>query len=254
MSLAARIVIYNAEAVRRERLRLESDFLLDLATGNLTHSQISSRLSAFGFDHTARFHVIVVRDSIHIETTAEKAQSLLGSLAVEHLKSKRETSLEVLIGRTGRLSCGELASEIAAAVPKASIGVSHPSTSGQLVYALRQAQYLSRIGKRGVILPEMLGFDELIMMIDDQVATDFVRRNIGKGVDADLLAAVDMLLECGFNINLAAKKLGIHRHTLRSKAARFAELSNCDIRDPLKRQAVWIAIRLARNMKNMGGA
>jgi DNA-binding PucR family transcriptional regulator len=102
----------------------------------------------------------------------------------------------------------------------------------------------------------MLGIDELMMTIDNQAATDFVRRNIGKEVDGDLLATIDTLFECWFNINLASKKLGIHRHTLRNKLEKFVELTKCDIRDPVRRQDAWIAIKLCRslNIKDAGAS
>ncbi len=248
MTMAARIHLYKLEAVKRERLRLASDLLHDLSNGALPQDQIASKLSAFGFDPGGRFHVMVVRDSSDFDAMIGRVERLLADFGVVHLKSKQKAALELLIGRSDKIACDALAAKIANARSTTAVGLSRPSTAAQLVQAVKQAHYLSQISSRGVFLPESLGIEELILTIDIQAAAGFVRRHLGGDVDPELLAAIDVYMGCGFNINLAARKLGIHRHTLRNRLERFAQLTKCDIRDSAQRQNIWMAIKLVRNL------
>ncbi|NUR89239.1 MAG: helix-turn-helix domain-containing protein, partial [Nonomuraea sp.] len=64
------------------------------------------------------------------------------------------------------------------------------------------------------------------------------------GSRADLLESLRAYLSANGHWDAAAQRLGIHRHTLRYRMKRVAELLGRDLEDPGVRAELWIALEL----------
>ena len=60
----------------------------------------------------------------------------------------------------------------------------------------------------------------------------------------DLVATLHVFLSHNGLVDASASALGIHRHTLRYRLNRIAELLDCDLDNPTVRAELWIALRL----------
>jgi purine catabolism regulator len=60
----------------------------------------------------------------------------------------------------------------------------------------------------------------------------------------DLVASVHTYLEVGENLELAARRLGVHRNTLRRRLAVAERVSGRPFTDPDHRLQLWLAISL----------
>ncbi|MEU8396276.1 PucR family transcriptional regulator [Nonomuraea sp. NPDC048892] len=67
------------------------------------------------------------------------------------------------------------------------------------------------------------------------------------GSRADLVASLRAYLEGNGHWETAAQRLGVHRHTLRYRMRRVAELLGRDLDDPGVRAELWLAMEAARN-------
>lgn len=65
------------------------------------------------------------------------------------------------------------------------------------------------------------------------------------GSRADLLESLRVYLDCNGHWDAAAQRLGVHRHTLRYRMRRVAELVGRDLDDPAARAELWIALAVA---------
>ncbi|MBB2915570.1 purine catabolism regulator [Streptosporangium becharense] len=65
------------------------------------------------------------------------------------------------------------------------------------------------------------------------------------GPRADLLASLRAYLSCNGHWDAAAQRLGVHRHTLRYRMRRVAELLGRDLDDPAVRAELWVALAVA---------
>jgi sugar diacid utilization regulator len=97
---------------------------------------------------------------------------------------------------------------------------------------------------------ENLGVYRLLSEIpDEQPVEDFARQWIGALLDYDaakgsaLVATLSGYLECGGNYDLTAKKLSLHRSTLRYRLQRLREVSGHDLADPDVRFNLQLATR-----------
>ncbi|MFD0889240.1 PucR family transcriptional regulator, partial [Streptosporangium algeriense] len=65
------------------------------------------------------------------------------------------------------------------------------------------------------------------------------------GSRADLLESLRAYLACNGHWDAAAQRLGVHRHTLRYRMRRVAELLGRDLDDPGARAELWVALTTA---------
>lgn len=252
--LAAKICLRQKDARDRERLRLESDTIHDIAWRKLDEAQITSRLSAFGIDPVQRQTAIVIRDPVYPSRISKQALQVFRHKGARYITSWKEYSLEAVIETPSARLLQELIAATAEELPTATIGVGNTVEIPHLANSIIQARYLARSKARGVYRHGMLGADELLMLVEQRAASDYIAKVIGKDLPEESIAIIEALLDCGFNINLCAAQLGIHRHTLRYKIENFIETTGLDIRQPQERFQAWLAIRLLRNSQRLGQA
>jgi purine catabolism regulator len=63
------------------------------------------------------------------------------------------------------------------------------------------------------------------------------------GADPTLLDTLEAFLSCNGQVETAATKLNIHRHTMRNRLRRIGELTGCDLQSADTRAAMWLAIK-----------
>ncbi|MFD0479489.1 PucR family transcriptional regulator [Nonomuraea thailandensis] len=66
------------------------------------------------------------------------------------------------------------------------------------------------------------------------------------GSRADLVESLRAYLESNGHWDAAAQRLGVHRHTLRYRMRRVADLLGRDLDDPGTRAELWLALEAAR--------
>ncbi|MFS1300061.1 PucR family transcriptional regulator [Streptosporangium longisporum] len=86
----------------------------------------------------------------------------------------------------------------------------------------------------------------LLSLIDPGTAAAFssalLAPLVGHGSRADLLGSLRAYLECNGHWDAAAQRLGVHRHTLRYRMRRVADLVGRDLDDPAVRAELWVAL------------
>ncbi|MGW0810058.1 PucR family transcriptional regulator [Nonomuraea sp. NPDC002799] len=134
------------------------------------------------------------------------------------------------------------------------VGVSRPCGYGptlpggldQAKRALRSA----RAGRDRVVRFGELGGQGLLDLLDPAAAQAFSAALLapltGYGSRADLVESLRAYLGDNGHWDAAAQRLGVHRHTLRYRMKRVAELLGRDLDDPGVRAELWLALEAAR--------
>ncbi|WP_219509875.1 PucR family transcriptional regulator [Nonomuraea ceibae] len=141
------------------------------------------------------------------------------------------------------------ADEVAGAVEGA-VGVSTACRYGELRAGIDQAVRARAASRGGVVRFAELAGQGLVGLLDPAVAQAFATALLGPltayGARPDLVASLRAYLECNGHWDAAAQRLGVHRHTLRYRMRRVAELLGRDLDDPAVRAELWFALEAAR--------
>ncbi|GAA2908262.1 PucR family transcriptional regulator [Streptosporangium fragile] len=132
------------------------------------------------------------------------------------------------------------------------VGVGSPVGLDDLRTGLDQADRALVAARRGAV-PVMrfadLAGQGLLSLLDPAAAAAFSTALLDPlrkyGARADLLASLRAYLACNGHWDAAAQRLGVHRHTLRYRMRRVAELLGRDLDDPAARAELWIALAVA---------
>ncbi|MEV4383336.1 PucR family transcriptional regulator [Streptosporangium sp. NPDC049644] len=132
------------------------------------------------------------------------------------------------------------------------VGVGDPADLDDLRTGLDQA-YQALAGARRGAVPVMRFADlagrGLLRLLDSDAAAAFSSALLAPlrryGSRADLLESLRAYLDCNGHWDAAAQRLGVHRHTLRYRMRRVAELVGRDLDDPAARAELWIALAVA---------
>ncbi len=133
------------------------------------------------------------------------------------------------------------------------VGVGDPVGLGDLRAGLDQADRALAAAGRGttrVVRFADLAGQGLLSLLDPGVAEAFSSALLAPlrayGSRADLLGSLRAYLDCNGHWDAAAQRLGVHRHTLRYRMRRVAELVGRDLEDPAVRAELWVALAVAR--------
>ncbi|MEV0147594.1 MULTISPECIES: PucR family transcriptional regulator [unclassified Nonomuraea] len=142
---------------------------------------------------------------------------------------------------------GEGGAEEVAAFAGGRVGVSAPCSYGELAGALDQARRaLAAAGDGEVVRFADLAGQGLLRLLDPGAARAFADALLAPltryGSRADLVESLRAYLSCNGHWDAAAQRLGVHRHTLRYRMRRVAELLGRDLDDPGVRAELWIAL------------
>ncbi|MFC6540864.1 PucR family transcriptional regulator [Nonomuraea salmonea] len=135
----------------------------------------------------------------------------------------------------------------------APVGASLPTGYGTLRDALDQARRALEAAldtRRGPVVRfgELAG-QGLLALLDPAAAHAFSTAVLAPltayGSRADLMESLRAYLESNGHWDAAAQRLGVHRHTLRYRMRRVAELLGRDLDDPGVRAELWLALEAA---------
>ncbi|WP_425434803.1 PucR family transcriptional regulator [Nonomuraea jiangxiensis] len=156
----------------------------------------------------------------------------------------------------------ERGAERVARVVEGPVGISLPSGWAGLRAAIDQAgRALEAAGRAhppgatsggaaGVVRFGELAGQGLLGLLDPDAARAFSAALLAPltryGSRADLVESLHAYLESNGHWDAAAQRLGVHRHTLRYRMRRVAELLRRDLDDPGVRAELWLALEAAR--------
>lgn len=125
------------------------------------------------------------------------------------------------------------------------VGVSGPVEPSELATGLDQAQRALASAAPVMRFPDLAG-QRLLSLVDPGVLSSFATSLLAPlqeyGSRADLVESLRAYLACNGHWDAAARRLGIHRHTLRYRIRRVGELLGRDLDDPAARAELWIAL------------
>ncbi|GGP81385.1 PucR family transcriptional regulator [Streptosporangium pseudovulgare] len=158
-----------------------------------------------------------------------------------------------LDGRTVVVVAGDRAEETAAALAEhGPVGIGAPVALDDLRAGLDQADRALAAARRasaGVMRFADLAGQGLLALIDPEASAAFATALLAPlreyGSRADLLESLRAYLACNGHWDAAAQQLGVHRHTLRYRMRRVAELLGRDLDDPAARAELWVALAVA---------
>ncbi|MGW4424334.1 PucR family transcriptional regulator [Streptosporangium sp. NPDC004631] len=141
---------------------------------------------------------------------------------------------------------------IAALVEHGPVGVGSPVGPADLRTGLDQADRALasawRRGERVMRFADLAG-QGLLSLLDAEATSAFSTALLAPlreyGSRADLLESLRAYLACNGHWDAAAQRLGVHRHTLRYRMRRVAELLGRDLDDPAARAELWVALAVA---------
>lgn len=144
-----------------------------------------------------------------------------------------------------------LVAEEAALSAEAPAGLSLPSGYTTLPNALDQARRALEAakGRDGVVRFGELAGQGLLALLDPAAAQAFSAAILAPlttyGSRADLVESLRAYLDGNGHWDAAAQRLGVHRHTLRYRMRRVADLLGRDLDDPGVRAELWLALEAA---------
>jgi PucR family transcriptional regulator, purine catabolism regulatory protein len=127
-------------------------------------------------------------------------------------------------------------------------GQSAPAAMGDLDISLNQARAAARVHAGGQFSEyDHLDIFGILLGTRDRGELQLLAQSLNP-LDADdadrtLLTALEAFLGCNGQVEAAATKLNIHRHTMRNRLLRIGELTGCDLHSADTRAALWLAIK-----------
>ncbi|RFU39630.1 PucR family transcriptional regulator, partial [Actinomadura logoneensis] len=131
------------------------------------------------------------------------------------------------------------------------VGTSEPAASASgLAAALVQAERALAAARR---TGDPVGYGELpgqglLGVLDPNLAQGFADALLAPlRSEPSLLTSLRAYLAAGGRLEEAARDLDVHRHTLRTRVRRVADLLNRDLDDPGVRAELWVALAVTDN-------
>jgi PucR family transcriptional regulator, purine catabolism regulatory protein len=120
------------------------------------------------------------------------------------------------------------------------LGIGGVASLDEVGRSLRESSQALAVARGGVQRYEDLPSQGLLHLIDPQVSRGFAEALLAP-LDLPLRDSLHAYLAANGQGDPAAKALGIHRHTLRARMKKVAELLNRDLDEPGVRAELWIA-------------
>jgi purine catabolism regulator len=239
-------------AVSAAELRLAGDLLEDLEHDRLDEREISRRIAAFGLDPT-RSYAAVLAVPVNAGSTEALRHAVAGELdarSLVYLSAARRDRASFLVEAQSEDETLALASEVAARLDHARVGVGRPGTGAALGRSLLEARAALDAGIGGIASYRDLGSLELLLGLPDAALEAYVDRVLGPAAEsAPLVESLTALLESGCRWSEAADRLGVHRHTLRYRMERLAEQTGRHPDRPQERMELWLAVKASQALQ-----
>jgi PucR family transcriptional regulator, purine catabolism regulatory protein len=274
LATAIALELAKAQAVARTERRLLGDFLDALLEGELSGDETRRRLRFLGLGEVPGIAVLVARpeDGEDREEAVERLRRLVEDRLSRHpapyVCSVHDDLVVALFGADEPAAARAAAEAVAEGVlagEAARFGLGAPEADPRALrrayqearFAL-QAATAARTEGRGRAAParvasvEDLGSHRLLLALQQDAALEAFSRGLlgplrayDRRQHGDLVASLRGFLEHNGNWEAAARALGVHRHTLRYRIRRVAELTGRDLEAAADRVEFWLALQAA---------
>jgi PucR family transcriptional regulator, purine catabolism regulatory protein len=276
LATAVALELAKAQAVARTERRLVGDFLDALLEGELSATETRRRLRFLGLGASPAIAVLVARGSepdrseAAVEALRLLVQDRLSRRPAPYVCSIQDASVVALFEAAEPAEAHAAAEAVAEAVlargPGARFGLGMPEADPRgLRRTYQEARFALEAagpGDRGALVATVgdLGSHRLLLARQEDAALEAISRSLlGPLSDydhrqhGDLVASLRAFLEHNGNWEAAARALGVHRHTLRYRVRRVAELTGRDLDRAGDRVEFWLALQAADVLKGRGG-
>jgi PucR family transcriptional regulator, purine catabolism regulatory protein len=276
LATAVALELAKAQAVARTERRLVGDFLDALLEGELSATETRRRLRFLGLGASPAIAVLVARGSepdrseAAVEGLRLLVQDRLSRRPAPYVCSIQDASVVALFEAAGPAEARTAAEAVAQAVLArgrgARFGLGMPEADPRgLRRAYQEARFALEAaapGGRGAPVATVgdLGSHRLLLARQEDAALEAISRGLlGPLADydhrqhGDLVASLRAFLEHNGNWEAAARALGVHRHTLRYRVRRVAELTGRDLDRAGDRVEFWLALQAADVLRGRGG-
>jgi purine catabolism regulator len=277
LATAVALELAKAQAVARTERRLVGDFLDALLEGELSASEVRRRLRFLGLGASPAIAVLVARsegtDSAEaaVEALRLLVQDRLSRRPAPYVCSIQDASVVVLLEAAdpaGARAAAEAVAEAAQArglAARFGLGMPEPDPRGlrrayqEARFALEAAGPPGTPGEPRVATVADLGSHRLLLARQEDAALEAISRGLldpladyDRRHNGDLVATLRAFLEHNGNWEAAARALGVHRHTLRYRIRRVAELTGRDLDRAGDRVEFWLALQAADVLAGRG--
>ncbi|MFL5883160.1 MAG: PucR family transcriptional regulator [Actinomycetota bacterium] len=275
LATAVALELAKAQAVARTERRLVGDFLDALLEGELSATETRRRLRFLGLGASPAIAVLVARGSepdrseAAVEGLRLLVQDRLSRRPAPYVCSIQDATVVALFEAAGPAEARTVAEAVAEAVlargPGARFGLGMPEADPRgLRRAYQEARFALEAaapGGRGAPVATVgdLGSHRLLLARQEDAALEAISRGLlGPLADydhrqhGDLVASLRAYLEHNGNWEAAARALGVHRHTLRYRVRRVAELTGRDLDRAGDRVEFWLALQAADVLQGRG--
>ena len=270
LATAVALELAKAQAVARTERRLVGDFLDALLEGELSATETRRRLRFLGLGASPAIAVLVARgeepqpSEAAVEALRLLVQDRLSRRPGPYVCSIQDASVVALFEAAGPAEARTVAEAVAEAVLARRLGgrfgLGMPETDPRgLRRAYQEARFaLEAAGPPGdgrpagtrVATVDDLGSHRLLLARQEDAALEAISRSLlGPLADydqrqhGDLVASLRTFLEHNGNWESAARALAVHRHTLRYRIRRVAELTGRDLDAAGDRVEFWLALQ-----------
>jgi PucR family transcriptional regulator, purine catabolism regulatory protein len=274
LATAIALELAKAQAVARTERRLVGDFLDALLEGELSGDETRRRLRFLGLGQSPAVAVLVARAEAAPPGTPaghDGATEALRRLVEDRLSRKPgpyvasvHEDLVVALFEAGdpaaaRATAEAVAKGVLARGVAARFGLGTPAgdppalrrTYQEARFALAAAATVEA-GAGNLASVEDLGSHRLLLALQEDAALEALSRGLLAPLRAydqrqhgDLVASLRAFLTHNGNWEAAARALGVHRHTLRYRIRRVAELTGRDLESAADRVEFWLALQAA---------
>jgi PucR family transcriptional regulator, purine catabolism regulatory protein len=276
LATAIALELAKAQAVARTERRLVGDFLDALLEGELSAEEIRRRLRFLGLGASPAIAVLVARregpdrSEPAVEALRLLVQDRLSRRPAPYICSIQDAAVVALFEAADPAEAREAAEAVAAAVlargTDGRFGLGMPEADPRgLRRAYQEARFaLEAAGPAGdqatrVATVADLGSHRLLLARQEDAALEAISRSLlGPLADydrrqhGDLVASLRAFLEHNGNWEAAARALAVHRHTLRYRIRRVAELTGRDLDRAGDRVEFWLALQAAEVLRGRG--
>ena len=244
-------------AVSSAELRLAGDLLEDLEHDRLDEREVARRIAAFGLDPGRSFAALlgVPADGGGSEALRRTMSRRLDDRGVRYLSAARTDRAAFLLEADNEEDAFELAESVLDAEPTARLGLGRPGRGGALGRSLLEARAALDAGVAPIASYRDLGSLELLLGLPDAALDAFADRVLGPAQrNGALVESLRTLLEAGCRWSDAARRLGVHRHTLRYRMARLEEQTGRHPDRPADRMELWLAVKATQALASRNPA
>jgi purine catabolism regulator len=273
LATAVALELAKAQAVARTERRLVGDFLDALLAGELSASEVRRRLRFLGLGASPAIAVLVARrdgpegsEAASVEALRLLVQDRLSRRPAPYVLSIQDASVVALFQAADPAEARAAAETVAEAVQARGLGgrfgLGMPEADPRgLRRAYQEARFALEAAPAGprVATVADLGSHRLLLARQEDAALEAISRGLldpladyDRRHHGELVASLRAFLEHNGNWEAAARALAVHRHTLRYRIRRVAELTGRDLDRAGDRVEFWLALQAADVLQGRG--